>query len=77
MHRRHPTLCVAPARVYKQVIEDLALRTVVARVARLLVDHARGAHTLVEESANRRLGYTQDEIAAMVVATTVRWFSER
>ena len=71
--RRHPDLCIdvirlfaSRLRAYKQVIEDLALRTVVARVARLLVDHARGAHTLVEESANRRLDYTQDEIAAMV-----------
>jgi CRP-like cAMP-binding protein len=71
--RRHPDLCIdvirlfaSRLRAYKQVIEDLALRTVVARVARLLVDHTRGTHTLVEESANRRLDYTQDEIAAMV-----------
>ncbi|HEX2460745.1 MAG TPA: helix-turn-helix domain-containing protein [Vicinamibacterales bacterium] len=32
----------------------------------MLVDHACGAQTLVEESANQRLDYTQDEIAAMV-----------
>jgi Crp-like helix-turn-helix domain len=71
--RRHPEVCIdvirlfaSRLRAYKQVIEDLVLRTVVARVARLLVDHARGAHTLVEESANRRLDYTQDEIATTV-----------
>src|SRR5262245_19261496 len=53
-------------RAYKQVVEDLALRPVVARVARLLVDRARGAGTLVEESASLDHAYTQDEIAAMV-----------
>src|SRR5262245_60486255 len=36
-------------RAYKVVVEDLALRPVVARVARLLVDRARGAGTIVEE----------------------------
>jgi CRP-like cAMP-binding protein len=53
-------------RAYKQVVEDLSLRTVVARVARLLVDRARGAQTLIEESASSSPEYTQDEIAAMV-----------
>src|SRR5262245_12745905 len=53
-------------RAYKQVVEDLALRSVVARVARLLVDRARGAEILVEESANLKNAYTQDEIATMV-----------
>jgi CRP/FNR family transcriptional regulator len=46
--------------------EDLSLRTVVARVARVLVDRARGAQTLVEESASSSPHYTHDEIAAMV-----------
>ncbi len=53
-------------RAYKQMVEDLSLRAVVARVARLLVDRTRGARTLVEESASSTLDYTQDEIAAMV-----------
>jgi CRP/FNR family cyclic AMP-dependent transcriptional regulator len=71
--RRHPDVCLdvlrlfaSRLRAYKQVVEDLALRTVVARVARLLVDRARGAPTLVEEPADRSLTYAQDEIAAMV-----------
>jgi CRP/FNR family cyclic AMP-dependent transcriptional regulator len=53
-------------RAYKQMVEDLSLRTVVARVARLLVDRARGAQTLIEDSATSSPEYTQDEIAAMV-----------
>jgi CRP-like cAMP-binding protein len=51
-------------RAYKQIVEDLSLRTVVARVARLLVDRARGAPTVVEEPASSSPEYTQDEIAA-------------
>src|SRR5262245_27295056 len=53
-------------RAYKQLVEDLSLRTVVARVARLLVDRARGAQMLVEESASSSLEYTQDDVAALV-----------
>src|SRR5262249_29954824 len=53
-------------RAYKLMVEDLSLRTVVARVARLLVDRARGAQRLIEESASSSPEYTQDEIAAMV-----------
>jgi CRP-like cAMP-binding protein len=53
-------------RAYKQMVEDLSLRTVIARVGRLLVDRARGRQTLVEESANSSPEYTQDEIAALV-----------
>ena len=53
-------------RAYKQMVEDLSLRPVVARVARLLVDRARGAQTLIEESPSSSPRYTQDEIAAMV-----------
>jgi CRP-like cAMP-binding protein len=59
-------LFAARLRAYKQVVEDLALRSVVARVARLLVDRARGAEILVEESANLENAYTQDDIATMV-----------
>jgi len=53
-------------RAYKQIVEDLALRPVVARVARWLVDRARGTGTLVEESASLQNAYTQEELAAMV-----------
>ena len=45
---------------------DLSLRTVVARVARLLVDRARGAQTLIEELPSSSPEYTQDQLAAMV-----------
>jgi CRP/FNR family cyclic AMP-dependent transcriptional regulator len=71
--RRHPDLAIdvirlfaSRLRAYKQMVEDLSLRTVVARVARLLVDRARGTRTLIEESASSNPEYTQDEIAAMV-----------
>jgi hypothetical protein len=37
-------------RPYKQMVEDLSLRTVVARVARLLVNRERGAQALIEGS---------------------------
>jgi CRP/FNR family transcriptional regulator len=53
-------------RAYKQFVEDLALRPVISRVARLLVDRARGAPTLVEEPQSLDDPYTQDEIASMV-----------
>src|SRR5215510_4355117 len=53
-------------RAYKLMVEDLSLRTVVARVARLLVDRARGAQRLIEESASSSPEYTQEEIAALV-----------
>src|SRR5262245_6966801 len=71
--RRHPDaaldvirLFASRLRAYKQMLEDLSLRPVVARVARLLVDRARGAQTLIEESASSSPEYTQDEIATMV-----------
>ena len=71
--RQHPDAAIevirlfaSRLRAYKQMVEDLSLRTVVARVARLLVGRARGAQTLVEESPTSSLEYTQDEISAMV-----------
>jgi CRP/FNR family cyclic AMP-dependent transcriptional regulator len=71
--RRHPDvgldvirLFASRLRAYKQVVEDLSLRDVVGRVARLLRDHARGEATLVENSASISLRYTQNELAAMV-----------
>ena len=71
--KRHPEAAIevirlfaSRLRAYKQMVEDLSLRTVVARIARLLVDRARGAQTLVEESASSSPEYTQDQIAALV-----------
>src|SRR5262245_45222946 len=71
--KRHPDAAIdvirlfaSRLRAYKQLVEDLSLRTVVVRVARLLVDRARGAQMLVEESASSSPEYTQDAIAAMV-----------
>jgi CRP-like cAMP-binding protein len=71
--RRHPDigldiirLFASRLRAYKLVVEDLSLRDVVGRVARLLRDHAHGQATLVEDSASMSLRYTQNEIAAMV-----------
>jgi CRP-like cAMP-binding protein len=71
--RRHPDvglnvirLFASRLRAYKLVVEDLSLRDVVGRVARLLRDHAYGQPTLVEDSASMNLRYTQNEIAAMV-----------
>ena len=71
--RRHPELGLnvirlfaSRLRAYKLVVEDLSLRDVVGRVARLLRDHAYGQATLVEDSASTNLHYTQNEIAAMV-----------
>ena len=71
--RRHPDACIdvirlfaSRLRAYKGVIEDMSLRDVVARVARLLLESAQGRTTLVEDSAHLKLRYTQDEIAAIV-----------
>ena len=71
--RHHPDVALdvirlfaSRLRAYKVFVEDLSLRNVVARVAKLLLDRARGQTTLVEDAASLRLRYTQDEIAAMV-----------
>jgi CRP/FNR family cyclic AMP-dependent transcriptional regulator len=71
--RRHPDVAIevirlfaSRLRAYKQMVEDLSLRTVVVRVARLLVARAHGTQTLVEDSASSSPEFTQDEIAAMV-----------
>lgn len=47
------------------VVEDLAFRSVVARVAKLLLDCARGEATLVEAPAEACARLTQQQIAAM------------
>ena len=71
--RRHPDagldvirLFASRLRAYKLIVEDLSLRDVVGRVARVLRDHARGQATQVEDSASVTLHYTQNEMAAMV-----------
>ena len=71
--RRHPDVGIAVIRLfasrlraYKVMIEDLSLRDVVSRVARLLHDRARGQTTIVEDSSSVSLRYTQNEVAAMV-----------
>jgi CRP-like cAMP-binding protein len=71
--RRHPDvgldvirLFASRLRAYKLVVEDLSLRDVVGRVARMLRDRAHGQATLVEDSASMSLRYTQNEIAAMI-----------
>jgi len=71
--KRHPDvgldvirLFASRLRAYKLVVEDLSLRDVVGRVARLLHDHAHGRAALVEDTASMNLRYTQNEIAAMV-----------
>jgi CRP-like cAMP-binding protein len=57
---------VRVGRALPKMVEDLSLRAVVGRVARLLRDHAHGHATLVEDSASMSLRYTQNEIGAMV-----------
>jgi CRP-like cAMP-binding protein len=71
--RRHPDvgidvirLFASRLRAYKVMVEDLSLRDVVSRVARLLHDRARGQTTIVEDSSSVSLRYTQNEVAAMV-----------
>jgi CRP-like cAMP-binding protein len=71
--RRHPEvsldvirLFASRLRAYKVMVEDLSLRDVVARVARLLRDRALGQATLVEDSASVSLRCTQHEVAVMV-----------
>jgi CRP/FNR family transcriptional regulator, cyclic AMP receptor protein len=71
--RRHPDvgidvirLFASRLRTYKLMVEDLALRDVVSRVARLLRDRALGQTTLVEDSASVILRDTQNEVAAMI-----------
>ncbi|MCZ7625430.1 MAG: Crp/Fnr family transcriptional regulator [Candidatus Methylomirabilota bacterium] len=47
------------------LIEDLSLRSVVARVAKVLLDYTRGYETLVEGGAGASAKLTQQQIAAM------------
>ncbi len=70
---KHPEVAGAVIRVLAArlraltvVIEDLSLRSVVARVAKLLLDCTRGEATLVEGAAGACVRLTQHQIAAMV-----------
>lgn len=69
---RHPGVAAAVIRVLASrlraltlVIEDLSFRSVVARVAKLLLDCVRGEPTLVEGAASACAYLTQQQIAAM------------
>ena len=70
---RHPQIALdvirlfaSRLRAYKQLVEDLSLRDVTGRLARLLVDRARGRSTIVEDSADANPSYTQAEMARLV-----------
>jgi CRP-like cAMP-binding protein len=69
---RHPRVAQAVIRVLASrlramtvLIEDLALRSVVARVARLFLDCAAGRETVIEDRAGGCARLTQQQIAAM------------
>ena len=70
--RRHPEVALAATRVlasrvraFAARIEDLAFRSVVGRVARLLVDCATDRATLIEGQGGTCRRLTQHDIAAM------------
>lgn len=72
MVERHPQVAKAVIRLLASrlraltlVIEDLSLRSVVSRVAKLLLDCTRGHQTLVEGGADACARLTQHQIAAM------------
>ncbi len=58
-------LLASRLRALTLMIEDLSLRGVVARVAKLLLDCARGHQTLVEDTGGACARLTQHQIAAM------------
>ncbi len=58
-------LLASRLRALTLMIEDLSLRGVVARVAKLLLDCARGQQTLVEGAPSACTRLTQHQIAAM------------
>jgi CRP/FNR family cyclic AMP-dependent transcriptional regulator len=58
-------LLASRLRALTLLIEDLSLRSVVARVAKLLLDCTRGHQTLVESGAGACARLTQHQIAAM------------
>jgi CRP/FNR family transcriptional regulator len=69
---RHPRVAQAVIRVLASrlramtlLIEDLSLRSVVARVAKLLLDCAAGRETVVEDRGGACARLTQQQIAAM------------
>jgi CRP-like cAMP-binding protein len=58
-------------RAFTQIVEDISLRPVVARTARVLLDLARGEQNLVEDAATLAPQLTQREIATMVGSVRV------
>jgi CRP/FNR family transcriptional regulator len=58
-------------RAFTQIVEDLSLRPVVARIARRLLDLARGEGTMVEDTADLAPQITQQQLAAMVGSVRV------
>lgn len=69
---KHPGVAMAAIRLLASrlramtlIIEDLSLRGVMARVARLLLDCTRGHQTLVEGAGGACVRLTQHQIAAM------------
>ncbi|HYL81373.1 MAG TPA: Crp/Fnr family transcriptional regulator [Candidatus Acidoferrum sp.] len=72
MVEQHPKMAKAVIRLLASrlraltlMIEDLSLRGVAARVAKLLLDCTRGDQTLVEDGAGACARLTQHQIAAM------------
>lgn len=68
----HPTVAAASARVLASrlraaidLVEDLALRGVTARVAHLILQCSRGSPPLAEGSGNHCASLTQKQLAAM------------
>ena len=69
---RNPAVAMAVIRVlaarmrgFTVAVEDLALRSVTARVAKILVDWAGGRATLLEAPAESGIRLTQSQLAAM------------
>ena len=69
---RHPAMAMAVIRILAGrmrgltlVVEDLALRTVTARVAKILLESAGGRATLIETPAENSIRLTQSQLAGM------------
>jgi CRP/FNR family transcriptional regulator len=56
----------ARIRAFASLVEERATKDVVARVAALLLEHARGQGPLLEDTARRSVRATHQELAAMV-----------
>lgn len=69
---RNPAMATAVIRILAGrmrgltlMVEDLALRTVIARVAKILLESAGGKATLIETPAENGVRLTQSQLAAM------------